>query len=72
MAIHKRVVCRGHVSALKRLSIARVLKGVVLGVERKEEEMERVVGRSAKENARAMRDRNRRRETFSGRTLRLL
>jgi len=35
MAIHKRVACRGYVSALKRLSIARVLKGVVRGEERR-------------------------------------
>jgi len=71
MAIHKRVACRGYVSALKRLSIARVLKGGCPGEEGKKEEMERVVGRSVKENARDMGNRNKR-ETFSRRTLRLL
>jgi hypothetical protein len=44
---------------------------VVRGEEREEREMERVVGKSAEENARATGDRNRR-KTFSRRTLRLL
>jgi hypothetical protein len=67
----QRVEGREYVSGFEETVNREGAKGVVRDDEGKEEGIGGVVGRSTKENARAMSNKNRR-ETFSGQMLRLL